>query len=196
MSYDIDLVHKDTRETMKLPCPLFVRGGTVPAAVNPTTGRLEQAPTEEASINITYNYASYYYEATDGDDRFRVVDEDGNVSYGIRGLYGKSASESFVLLRDMIHRIQEKYQNPDGTWKMAERTRTRWFDEAGREVHDAFAPRLRGQKLRKETETYLISEGDVSNYWEATALNAMLPLLHMRAMAALFVLDDCVWDGD
>lgn len=73
MSYDIDLVHKDTRETMKLPCPLFVRGGTVPAAVNPMTGRLEQAPTEEASINITYNYASYYYEATDGDDRFRVV---------------------------------------------------------------------------------------------------------------------------
>ena len=48
MSYDIDLVHKDTRETMKLPCPLFVRGGTVPAAVNPVTGRLEQAPTEEA----------------------------------------------------------------------------------------------------------------------------------------------------
>lgn len=196
MSYDIELVHNKTGKVMILPCPLFVRGGTVPAMVDPETGRLVQAPTEDASINITYNYASYYYEVTDGDERFRVKQDDGTVSYGIRGLYGKTPGESMEMLGDMICRIQKAYQNSDGTWKVSTRTRTRWFDENGEEVRDAFIYALRGQPLRKEEETYQVSEGDTSNYWEATALNAMLPLFYMRAIASLFVLDDCVWAGD
>lgn len=70
MSYDIELVNKVTGETAKMKHPQYVRGGTVPARVNPVTKELEQAEQVEAHINITYNYSYYYYEATDGDIRF------------------------------------------------------------------------------------------------------------------------------
>ena len=37
MSYDIELVNKVTGETAKMKHPQYVRGGTVPARVNPVT---------------------------------------------------------------------------------------------------------------------------------------------------------------
>ena len=108
MSYDIDLVNRKTRETVSMNRPQFIRGGTVPAVLDEATGRLVQTTQRDASINITYNYSSYFYEATEGDERFAHKDSDGEVEYGIRGLYGKSALESIPMLKDMIARITEK----------------------------------------------------------------------------------------
>ena len=53
MSYDIELKNKVTGETATMRHPQYVRGGNVPARLNPMTGRLEQAEQIEASINIT-----------------------------------------------------------------------------------------------------------------------------------------------
>ena len=43
MSYDIELKNKVTGETATMRHPQYVRGGNVPARLNPMTGRLEQA---------------------------------------------------------------------------------------------------------------------------------------------------------
>ena len=115
MSYDIELKNKVTGETAKMRHPQYVRGGTVPAKLNPMTGELEQAEQAEAHINITYNYSHYYYEATDGDPRFahdKVSDgTQGPIEteYGIRGLYGKTPAESIPMLIDMIEKTNKRY---------------------------------------------------------------------------------------
>lgn len=172
MSYDISLVHRDGSEVY-LDTPFLPRGGTVPAQVCSTTGQLMPCPTTEASINITYNYAKYYYAATEGDARFLVENEDHTkTNGGIRGLYGKTAKEATVMLADMIFRIHEAYTLENGTWKETERVDT-------------------------ETEkSYMVSEGDTSNYWTATAANAILPLVQILHMSVACMLQDVVWDGD
>ena len=48
MSYDIELKNKVTGETATMRHPQYVRGGNVPARLNPITGRLEQAEQAEA----------------------------------------------------------------------------------------------------------------------------------------------------
>ena len=118
MSYDIELKNKVTGKTAKMRHPQYVRGGTVPARLNPMTGELEQAEQIEANINITYNYSHYYYEATDGDPRFAhdkvsAHYADGThgpieTEYGIRGLYGKTPAESIPMLMNMIEKIKQK----------------------------------------------------------------------------------------
>ena len=115
MSYDIELKNKATNETAKMRHHQYVRGGNVPARLNPITGKLEQAEQIEAHINITYNYSHYYYEATDGDPRFAhdkvsAHYADGTqgpikTEYGIRGLYGKTPAESIPMLMDMIEKL-------------------------------------------------------------------------------------------
>ena len=65
MSYDIELKNKVTGETATMRHPQYVRGGNVPARLNPMTGELEPTEQVEAHINITYNYSHYYYEASD-----------------------------------------------------------------------------------------------------------------------------------
>lgn len=190
MSYDIELKHRDGSEVL-VDTPFFMRGGTVPAAVD-AAGNLVQCAQREAHVNITYNYAHYYYEATDGDERFANT-SDSDVVYGIRGLYGKTAAESIPMLHDMIERIRKRYTDEDGTWKVTSRKKTIYFDKTGKEVPWDF------DKLSEYTSkevTYEISEGDTSNYWESTALNAILPLMDMVHLAIACILDDVVWDGD
>lgn len=193
MSYDIELKNKVTGETAKMRHPQYVRGGTVPARLNPATGELEQAEQAEAHINITYNYSHYYYEATDGDPRFAhdkvsAYYADGTqgpivTEYGIRGLYGKTPAESIPMLMDMIEKIRQKYTDENGEWIETERT-------------------LRnGQEIPKHEEVdailYLVNEGDMSNYWTATAANAIKPLMDMIVMATDNLTEkDVVWDGD
>ena len=48
--------------------------------------------------------------------------------------------------------------------------------------------------ITKEEISYEISEGPNTNYWEATAANAMKPLFQLIAMAELR--PDGIWDGD
>ena len=192
MSYDINLKDPITKETIQFDAPHFMRGGTY--AIGGTT---------EAWLSVTYNYAHYYYEATDKDPRF-AHDEvscyyaDGTkgpieTEYGIRGIYGKTGAESIPMLEDMIRRITEKYQK-DGEWIETERTKARWYDESGNEVEDPFHMILQGKNVTKEEYTVMVSEGDTDDYWEATAVNAIRPLHQLIAMAKMR--PDGVWDGD
>lgn len=206
MSYDIKLKNKKTDETAFMQHPQYVRGGTVPAKIDPVTGTLVQAAQAEASINITYNYSGYYKEATEGDLRF-AHDEvsayyaDGTTGpvqteYGIRGLYGKTPAESIPMLNDMIQRIRNTYQDEHGEWKTGTRIRRRYWKD-GKEVKDDIGAILHGIKLEKTTEEYTVSEGDTSNYWERTAANAIHPLQTMLIMATDNLTNpDIVWDGD
>lgn len=73
MSYDIDLIDPITRETLHLDQPHHMRGGTY--CVGGTT---------ECSVNITWNYAEFYY---------RVFGKQG-----IRSIYGKTGAESIPIL--------------------------------------------------------------------------------------------------
>lgn len=197
MSYDIDLVNRHTGETVSLDRPAFIRGGTVPAVLDAATGRLVQTTQRDASINITYNYAPYFYEATEGDERFAYTDTNGDVVYGIRGLYGKSARESIPMLTDMIVRITEKYQDKDGNWFVTKRRKSYYFDRDGNEVADYLSGILYGENYEVREEVYEVSEGDTSNYWEATAGNAIESLWNMIFIATDQMLnEDAVWDGD
>lgn len=79
MSYDISLHDPVTKETIEFENPHFMRGGTY--AMDGTT---------EAWLNITYNYAQWYYRAEAlGDD-------------GIRAIYGLTGAESIPILRKAI----------------------------------------------------------------------------------------------
>ena len=63
MSYDIYLRDPVTGETAEVPGHLMV-DGTFRADYHPETSTLTPALNTEAHLNITYNYGSYYYEAT------------------------------------------------------------------------------------------------------------------------------------
>ena len=206
MSYDINLKNKISNEIAVMKHPQYIRSGTVPARINPITGILEQDTQTKAEINITYNYAKYYYDATDGDIRF-AHDEvscyytDGTTGpikteYGIRGLYGKTALESIRMLTDMIQRIKEKYMDSNGEWITTERKKIRYLKN-GKEVNDHIHGILHGEVYEKIEEVYSVSEGDTSYYWERTAANAIIPLETMLVMAVDNILDEnIVWDGD
>ena len=79
MSYDISLRDPVTKETIRFENPHFMRGGTY--AMYGTT---------EAWLNVTYNYASWYYRA-------EVFGKDG-----IRAIYGLAGAESIPVLRKAI----------------------------------------------------------------------------------------------
>lgn len=59
MSYDIYLKDPVTKEVIEFDEPHQMKGGMFAVG-----------GTREAWLNITYNYANYYYSATEGDDRF------------------------------------------------------------------------------------------------------------------------------
>lgn len=96
MSYDITLKDPVTHEIIEFDEPHQMKGGMYAIG-----------GTREAWLNITYNYANYYYDATEGDDRFfgkLWYDEPKNL--GIRGIYGKTGAESIPMLKDMVERIK------------------------------------------------------------------------------------------
>lgn len=196
MSYDIRLVDPVTKEPLHTKVNHDMRGGMY--AMGGTT---------ELWLNITWNYAHYYYEATDGDKRF-AHDEisayyaDGTTGpvkteYGIRGIYGKTGAESIPMLKDLIERIESNYKDENGEWKSARRKRRVVYDEDGirtkMDVYEAEADRSNIEYTVK-VEEYDISEGDTSNYWTDTAANALRPLYQLIAMAR--IRPDGVWEGD
>lgn len=93
MSYDIELQHPVTGETLQLDAPHHMRGGTY--AVGGTT---------DASLNVTYNYARHY---------LRVFGEGG-----IRSLYGMTGSDSIPTLKSAIDQLGDDV-DPD-YWKATE----------------------------------------------------------------------------
>lgn len=197
MSYDIDLINRKTKKVLPMRHPEYVRGGTVPAELN-EFGELVQAKQIDTSINITYNYASYYYDAAEGDPRF-LVEEDGKIKNGgIRGIYGKTAGEAFSMLMDLRRRIMDKYYDAKKEeWKIGNRQRAHLYDENGNEYNDPIYAILHDLPRTEEIEDYTVSEGDTSNYWEKTAANAIQPLVYMGHMSMEYLYDDdAVWDGD
>lgn len=182
MSYDIRLTEPSTGATIDLPFEHCMTGGTYKASY--FDGNFEPLPDREAWLNITYNYSSYYYEATENDPRFAhdVISAyyaDGTIGpvvteYGIRGIYGKTGAESIPMLQDMISRIEEKYR-PNGEWISS--------------MKMTYDPKTCEENGEKE-----ISEGNTSDYWMDTAANALKPLYQLLTMAKLR--PDGVWEGD
>ena len=202
MSYDIELKDPVTGKTVELPIKHIMTGGTYRADYDEKTGKFSPMPTSDAWLNVTYNYNGYYYDATEGDERFfgKLKDDyekDEPRNLGIRGIYGKTGAQSIPMLNAMISRIEEKYKK-DGEWIETERKETRYLNSKGKEVDrtDVLHAVLHGEKndFTEEEYTEIVSEGPNRNYWKATAGNAIKPLYQLMAMAELR--PDGVWDGD
>ena len=88
MSYDIYLRDRVTKETVHFDTPHQMAGGTY--AVGGTT---------EAWLNVTYNYAQWYYK--DG-----VFPDNGEDNSGIRSIYGLSGAESIPVLEHAIKTLE------------------------------------------------------------------------------------------
>ena len=88
MSYDIYLRARVTKATVQFDTPHQMAGGTY--AVGGTT---------EAWLNITYNYAQWYYK--DG-----VFPNNGEDNSGIRSIYGLSGADSIPVLEHAIKTLE------------------------------------------------------------------------------------------
>lgn len=95
MSYDIELCDPATKATLELDTPHLIAGGTY--AVDGTTS---------LELNITYNYAKFYYR----DDVFGEK--------GIRTIYGMTGAESIPVLERAIAALGNDV-DPD-YWKACE----------------------------------------------------------------------------
>lgn len=84
MSYDISLTDPVTKETIHFDDPHFMTGGTYALG-----------GTKEAWLNITYNYAEWYYK--DG-----VFPDKGEDASGIRSIYGLYGADSIPVLQHAI----------------------------------------------------------------------------------------------
>ena len=87
---------------------------------------------------------------------------------GIRQIYGLSGVDSISILENMIATITDKYKKDD-VWTSTKRTKVICYNEEG-------------------------NEGDTSDYWMATAANAIRPLHQLIVLAKMR--PDCIWDGD
>lgn len=192
MSYSIRLCDPVTKEPIDLPFGHIMIGGTYAAEYDASTGRFHPRPIREAWLSITYNYAHYYFEAAEGDFRFLILEESTLENGGIRGIYMKTGAESIPMLKDLIQRITAKYQR-NGEWIFTERQIPHCYDKAGVEINpnEVFIHR---QDVRFEERAEMVSEGPNTNYWFATAANAISPLHKLIAMAQLR--PDGVWIGD
>lgn len=88
MSYDISLRDPVTNETIEFDSPHTMIGGTYALG-----------GTSEAWLNVTYNYAIWYYR--DG-----VFSETEDESKGIRTIYGLSGADSIPVLQKAIDALE------------------------------------------------------------------------------------------
>lgn len=93
MSYGIYLTDPVTNEPLETETNHFIRGGTY--AIGGTT---------EMYLNITYNYATFYYT---------VFGE-----RGIRILYGKTGAETIPILKEAISKLKDDVS--DDYWEPTE----------------------------------------------------------------------------
>ena len=95
MSYDIYLRDRVTKETVNFDTPHQIAGGTY--AVGGTT---------EAWLNVTYNYAQWYYKDGVFPDRGEKGKDFHNGLTGIRSIYGLSGAESIPVLEHAIKTLE------------------------------------------------------------------------------------------
>lgn len=93
MSYDIYLKDPVTGDPLELEAAHHMRGGTY--AMSGTT---------EAWLNITYNYADWYY-------RPGVFARTRKASKGIRTIYGMTGAESIPVLRKAVRKLESMTEN-------------------------------------------------------------------------------------
>lgn len=86
MSYDIYLLDPVTKESIEFDSIHDIKGGTY-----------RIGGTNEAWLNITYNYDKHYRQVF-GDE-------------GIRTIYGKSGAESIPVLKDAISQLGDDISN-------------------------------------------------------------------------------------
>lgn len=84
MSYDIYLSDPDTDEVIIFDAKHDIQGGTYALG-----------GTNKAELNITYNYAEYYYKHL-------------NSGKGIRSLYGMTGEKAIPILEDAIKKLGTK----------------------------------------------------------------------------------------
>ncbi|MCI8976206.1 hypothetical protein D5282_02570 [bacterium 1xD8-48] len=178
MSYDIYLKEPVTGETAKVPGHLMT-GGTYMADYHPETGTFTPALNTDAHLNITYNYGCYYCE---------IYEEEG-----IRSIYGLSGVDSIPILEKMTSFLNEKYKKK-GKWITTKRKTTIYYDRNGNKIDDILVLLHKPADVRKEETELEVNEGDTSDYWLATAANAIKPLYQLIALAKMR--PDCIWDGD
>lgn len=71
------------------------------------------------------------------------------------------------------------------------------YDENGNIIKDPIRAITSNIPHTSKEIEYSISEGDESNYWEATAANAIKPLRMMIHMAVEHISNEnAVWEGD
>lgn len=90
MSYDISLVDPVSKETLLLDTPHQIKGGTYAVG-----------GTNEATLNITYNYVRWYRMEGVFPKR-----EQG----GIRSIYGMTGAESITVLKQAIAALENSDQ--------------------------------------------------------------------------------------
>lgn len=88
MSYDISLKDPVTKETIQFDAPHQMAGGIYALG-----------GTAEARLNVTYNYAKWYYK----DGVFPTIGEENK---GIRTIYGMSGAESISVLENAIKTLE------------------------------------------------------------------------------------------
>ena len=157
----------------------------------------DDAADASAWVNVSYNYADYYYDAAEGDQRFfgslptdKTYDKPRNL--GLRGIYGKTGKESIPMLQDLIGRITEKYYR-DNKWVITPRKKIRYFDEQGNvfDLEDILSGRR--YSIREECIVE-VSEGPSFDVSEPTAANAIKALNNLVGAALMY--PDSVWYGD
>ena len=205
MGYSISIVD-ETGNTVQMSRSFLVRGSNI--RVDEHLNPIEQT---EAETSITYNYSSYFYEATEGDERFLVRDEETgkDKNGGIRGLYGKTMDAAIPMIVDMISRIRNKYSNQvEGKWLDKEIEIKHYYDQNGIEVNDPLHYILDGKSdlLTVEIEKRIVSEGATADlfhkntdvdYWTDTAGNAIEALNTLLCMAsASITVKNAVFQGD
>lgn len=193
MSWDFRLKNPVTGETLTVE-PHFMYGGNV--KVEYIDGKPVKLPNDLAELNVTYNYSSYYYDATES---FEDITE----TSGICDLDGMKAVDAIDFINKLIEYIENKYR-PDGHW--IEGTRTKYLCDIkgyGNDLEfvdylqwrlkytDKTEEELRELVTHKEVE-YTVNEGDTSDYWEVTAANALIPLYQLLALSKMR--PDGVWE--
>lgn len=93
----------------------------------------------------------------------------------------------------MVKRIEEKYKT-NGDWIITKRIKSHYYDKNGKKITTPGSFILSHEEIKEVKEKYTISEGDTSDYWEATAANAITALKNLMHIAV--ELPDGIWKGD
>lgn len=171
MSYDIYLRDSVSGETLHTSEKHYMTGGTYREGGN-----------TEMWLNVTFNYAPYYFD---------VFPEEG-----IRTIYGKTGAESIPILKQMLQEIENKYK-PDGEWLVLPHNKPYWRNAKTGIIERDFYNVLQSGSIEDwegKEESVPVCEGPCDDYWEPTAGNAMRPLTMLMAFAQMR--PDGVWDGD